>query len=365
MEPRRYFGIARPPRRAGSRTLILECSALRTSLPRVKSGRPFINSLIVPITDIAERHFEKSTYQTIIDTCQRKGYEHQVTDLSCNAKLHWIGGHSSSAGKVLMYKVGGGYVNAIQPGHINFLRKYLDKLEKQSGSQWSLALVEYGKQISLSSHYVRDPTDQSAGLAPEAKWPTQLQQASACLSHILSQGHQPADILIGGDSAGGNLTLALLSHLAHPHPAVEPVKLLEPLAGALFISPWVAHEATAKSFKINGPKDFIGAEMLADCSYLLLGGQKRDEYTDPLHADVRWWTAMKDVVRETLIVVGGNEVFLDDDVALARKMEEAGMSVKLKVCGKEIHVACVVDDVLGLEPATMTQTIWQWLQDSF
>lgn len=46
-------------------------------------------------------------------------------------------------------------------------------------------------------------------------------------------------IVIAGDSAGGNLTLGLISHLLHPHPDVPKVELSGPLATTILISPWV------------------------------------------------------------------------------------------------------------------------------
>lgn len=47
-------------------------------------------------------------------------------------------------------------------------------------------------------------------------------------------------IIIGGDSAGGNLTLSVLSHLMHPRSDVQEYKLTEPFRGTMLISPWIA-----------------------------------------------------------------------------------------------------------------------------
>lgn len=67
-------------------------------------------------------------------------------------------------------------------------------------------------------------------------------------------------VFIGGDSAGGNLALALLSHILHPHPKFEDelrVKLSAPLAGAILTSPWVKFPTTDDSAKRNEGGDFI------------------------------------------------------------------------------------------------------------
>ena len=46
-------------------------------------------------------------------------------------------------------------------------------------------------------------------LAPEHPYPAALEDALAAWEHILTQGHAPQNIIVAGDSAGGNLALAL------------------------------------------------------------------------------------------------------------------------------------------------------------
>lgn len=67
-------------------------------------------------------------------------------------------------------------------------------------------------------------------------------------------------IFIGGDSAGGNLALALLSHILHPHPQIEEglrVQLSAPLAGAILTSPWIRFDTDYDSVKRNEGSDFV------------------------------------------------------------------------------------------------------------
>jgi acetyl esterase/lipase len=69
-----------------------------------------------------------------------------------------------------------------------------------------------------------------------------------------------AQIFISGDSAGGNLALALLSHMLHPHPDLEDklrIKLPSPLAGAILTSPWVKFPTDDSSVERNEGSDFI------------------------------------------------------------------------------------------------------------
>jgi acetyl esterase/lipase len=94
-------------------------------------------------------------------------------------------------------------------------------------------------------------------LAPEGVNPTQLRQAAAALTHLIDEtDRSPANIFVSGDSAGGNLGLSLLSHILHPHPDVQDVKLDAPLGGALRYSPWTGFNSTYPSFE-NGELDMM------------------------------------------------------------------------------------------------------------
>jgi acetyl esterase/lipase len=50
-------------------------------------------------------------------------------------------------------------------------------------------------------------------LAPEHPYPAGLDDVMACYEYLLAQGVAAASIVVAGDSAGGNLTLALALRL--------------------------------------------------------------------------------------------------------------------------------------------------------
>lgn len=157
-------------------------------------------------------------------------------------------------------------------------------------------------------------------LAPTASYPRQLTQGVELLRHVLQHlGKQPSDIVIGGDSAGGNLALGVLSHLSHPHPSIAPVELSAPLRAAVLIAPWVSFEMTADSFRRNAYKDCIGPESLGPWSRAFMGGAEPDNYNQPLRAPASWWEGSK--VGEVLIVAGADEVLIDQVKELAGKIE--------------------------------------------
>ena len=47
-------------------------------------------------------------------------------------------------------------------------------------------------------------------LAPEEPFPAAVEDVMACYRELLSLGYAPEDIVVAGDSAGGNLTMVLL-----------------------------------------------------------------------------------------------------------------------------------------------------------
>jgi acetyl esterase/lipase len=67
-------------------------------------------------------------------------------------------------------------------------------------------------------------------------------------------------IFVGGDSAGGNLALGLMSHILHPHPNFQEklrVNLPSPLAGAILTSPWCKFPFEDESAIRNEGSDFV------------------------------------------------------------------------------------------------------------
>src|ERR1700761_8782173 len=110
-------------------------------------------------------------------------------------------------------------------------------------------------------------------------------------------------ILIAGDSAGGNLAAALLLHLGHPHPLVPELRLAQPLRGAVLISPWISFATDTPSFTTNAHSDYLTAPAIIRASAEFVGpGNKHDSYSEPIEAPVDWWTEVANkAVRDILI----------------------------------------------------------------
>jgi acetyl esterase/lipase len=193
-------------------------------------------------------------------------------------------------------------------------------------------------------------------LAPEAAYPSQLRQTVELFQYLTETlGRNPADIIIGGDSAGANLTLALLSHLAHPHPEIPELKLNGKIHAALLISPWVSltqHDTAAH--KRNAERDVFDSRALSRWAAAFLNSTSPfagDAYTEPIVASPEWWEPVADVVEEVLIWGGGNEILIDSIEAFAKKFSvgfrRRGGHVTVVVTKGAMHDEMIFERALG------------------
>lgn len=84
--------------------------------------------------------------------------------------------------------------------------------------------------VSLFRAHWSPPT--ASGLAPEYKYPSQLIEAVAGYQYLVNTlGIDESKILLAGDSAGGNLSTALLLHLARPAKEIQTPAELGKLPG--------------------------------------------------------------------------------------------------------------------------------------
>ncbi|KAF2224898.1 Alpha/Beta hydrolase protein [Elsinoe ampelina] len=250
-----------------------------------------------------------TTEDTYLEVAKKKGFQPDTLILKGGLKAHWLG--NRGADRVLLYFHGGGYVLAAGPGHVNWVYRWAQEASKDKST--SALMLSYT-------------------LAPEGQYPTQLQQAAEVLNYLLTEGgKRPSQIIIGGDSAGGNLASALLCHLLHPHPEVEPVKLSEPLAGALLLSPWVEFIRADEHYRANMYNDMIGIKAARKWSSAFLGSAPNDNYTQPGTADASWFSGLPLVVSKIFVYGGALEVLIGSIIIFADKLRSAHPNVEFFV----------------------------------
>jgi epsilon-lactone hydrolase len=93
-------------------------------------------------------------------------------------------------------------------------------------------------------------------LAPEHPYPAALEDALAAFDELVARGTPPGAIVVGGDSAGGNLALALQLALRDRG---------SPQAGAAaLVSPWLDLSASRPSTRENDAVDYGTRAMLVE-----------------------------------------------------------------------------------------------------
>ena len=189
-------------------------------------------------------------------------------------------------------------------------------------------------------------------LAPEHPFPGALEDSINAYRHLLSLGYKAHDIVVGGDSAGGGLTMALLLSLKQSN---EPMP-----AGAVLLSPWVDLTASSKSCYEKAPDDpMLSREMgLNWAKSYLQGKDPKSPYASPLFAD--------DVsgLPTILIHVGTREILYDDAQLLHEKLKKSGTVSMLKVWQGMPHVFQLFSGVIPQANEAITE-IASFIQQRF
>jgi acetyl esterase/lipase len=166
-------------------------------------------------------------------------------------------------------------------------------------------------------------------LPPAAVLPAPVDDALAVYRHLLDAGHPAERIVVAGDSAGGNLALALSLHAAE---AGLPLP-----AALVLLSPWADLTMSLPSHVTNAGLDpFLPETALRRCAHVAAGGVDPANWRiSPLHAPDELFARLP----PTLVQAGSTEVLLDDGVAVARRVAELGTRAELHVFDRQPHVA--------------------------
>jgi monoterpene epsilon-lactone hydrolase len=202
-----------------------------------------------------------------------------------------------TAGKTLLYFHGGGYAL----GGINSHRHLVSRLAVASGL--TAVHIDYR-------------------LAPEHPYPAALEDALKAYQHIL-RGNSPENLIVGGESAGGNLAVALMLKL-------RDQRLPLPRA-AYLLSPWLDMTQTSEAYQKVASRDpMITIDVIRPMAAAFLGKQSDTPMTSPVRADPADLPPM-------LIQVGTDEVLLSDSTTFAKNAAIAGVEVRLHVWPEMPH----------------------------
>jgi acetyl esterase/lipase len=162
-------------------------------------------------------------------------------------------------------------------------------------------------------------------LAPEHPFPAALDDTLAAWNFLRQTGIAANHIVVGGDSAGGGLTIALINRLRDAG---------EPLPGcAWLLSPWSDLTLSGSSLATKDAVDpIIHRAYLAELieAYLPAGVDRKDPRVSPLYSDLKGFPP-------ALIQVGACETLLEDSTRFAAAAGSANVDVTLEIWPDMIH----------------------------
>jgi monoterpene epsilon-lactone hydrolase len=162
-------------------------------------------------------------------------------------------------------------------------------------------------------------------LAPEHPFPAAAEDIRACYLGLTERGF--SKVAITGDSAGGNLALGLLVHLAANSDAGSKA-----LVGGVVLSPVTDLSLSGESWSTRAVADPYFTQLQATelvRSYLH-GHDPGDPFASPLYADLKG-------LAPTRVYVGDDEVLLDDSVRFVERAVAAGVDARLDVWEGMVH----------------------------
>jgi epsilon-lactone hydrolase len=232
-------------------------------------------------------------------TAEPEGVTYAEVDAGGTPAL-WCLPQDRDAGRFVLYTHGGGFVANSASSH----RKLAGHLAKAAGV--AALVVDYRR-------------------APEHPFPAQLEDATNAYRWLRGESGSTR-VAVVGDSAGGNLAVALGVRLR-----AEGLPLPDAL---IAFSPWLDMEHGASTLDDPDGTDALidrGLTTLMAQLYLGEGGSPTDPQANPLHADLTGFPPL-------YVAVGGAEALLDDSRRLVDRARAAGVEVEFEIAPDQQHI---------------------------
>lgn len=164
-------------------------------------------------------------------------------------------------------------------------------------------------------------------LAPEKPFPAAITDITKVYHHLLSR-YPGINIILMGDSAGAGLAISLLSKINKLN--IHAPKYL------IMLSPWIDLTCNNQSLIANADIDPILTKQQLQKFVSLYVNDKPVSVANPIET-------MYGAVPPTLIIVGSNEILLDDSKLICKKISEQQTKVKLSIYDNQNHVWILED----------------------
>ncbi len=218
--------------------------------------------------------------------------------LANGVAAEWIVPQNDASEQVLLYFHGGGFVFGLSSLHLQMAAS----LAKRSGLR--VLMVDYR-------------------LAPDAPFPAALEDCLNAYQWLLAQGILAHNIVLGGDSAGGNLVLTLLLKL-------RDANLPLPAAAACLSPVTDLTDDKQLDPAIHDPVLSVEIMHFYNQAYLA-GSDPHDPLISPVYGDLHGFPPL-------LIHVGEDEMLRGDATRIAAVAKAAGVEVRLEVYARMWHV---------------------------
>ncbi|MBZ0284711.1 MAG: alpha/beta hydrolase [Anaerolineae bacterium] len=219
----------------------------------------------------------------------------------------WFQAENGEAHPVVLYLHGGGFILGVSAPHRMMLAQLTTLNQSRS------LMVDYR-------------------LAPEHPFPAALEDCLTAYRWLLKQGIPPERIVVAGDSAGGNLTLALLLKLRE---GGEPL----PAAGVCLSPPTDLTERDETYIREHPDLILHPRAMAKFRNGYIADNDPHNPLISPLFGDLRGLPPL-------LVYAGSEEILCDDAVRLAEAAQAAGTPVDLRVYPRMWHVWQISGDSL-------------------
>jgi epsilon-lactone hydrolase len=245
----------------------------------------------------------------------------KLEDVEVPVEGRWIRNSASPAPKTILYVHGGAFILRLPKTHTAFAATLAHDLGASAFLPWYR-------------------------LAPEHPFPAAPEDCLAAYRHLLDVGTPPSDIVVMGDSAGGNLVLSLL-HLIRRESL--------PMPGAVVaLSPITDFAQISSSWRLNKWRDpmYVVQGAVAPQQHYLQGASPVDPVASPYFGDLSGFPPI-------LVVVGGVEAMIDDSVSFVKKAVEAGVDAHVHIWKGMPHVFLLYE--LLPETAVARRTVVDWV----
>ena len=153
-------------------------------------------------------------------------------------------------------------------------------------------------------------------LAPEHPFSAATEDVMKVWDYLMLQGYGAKDIIVTGDSAGGNLALALTLRLKGEDRILPRALVL--------MSPWTDLTCSGESYQDKAELDPVLNKAYIDRMIQSYAANRnlKDPFISPIYGDFKDFPSV-------YIQVGENEILYSDSLMLYQALKEAGVAVKM------------------------------------